>query len=165
MHVSVAFIMREMNKIYLVFLFVLLSACTTISYYHLVPPYNSNPELVSEIKFKLKTLLENEEFNAVDKIDPRFYGMTGFRTEDNLTLELKYKQVSVIKMWPFPDEYDVVFVYLVNWKDALTIVSFKPSRGGDKLLTKINEKIKKEFRPYVDRKEIQIKTGPYIYLN
>ena len=154
-----------MNKIFLIFLIVLLSACTTISYYHLVPPYNSNPELVSEVTNKLRMLLEKEDFKAVDERDLRFYGMTGFRTEDNVTFELKYEHVSVIKMWPYPDEYDVICVYLVKWKDALTIVSFKPSRGGDKILTKINEKIKKEFKPYVDRKEIQVKTGPYIYLN
>lgn len=139
-----------------------LSGCANVSFYNLVPPYNSNPEKVNEVTNKLTLFLLHEGFEKSDKFHPGFYAITGMNVNE-ADIILKFDQATLHKMWPFRDEYYIQHVYVVPRQKALTIVTFPGNR--DTYMGVLNKKLSNEFKDYIINNEIQLTTRSFVFLN
>lgn len=141
---------------------VCLSGCANVSFYNLVPPYNSKPEKVDEVINRLNLFLLKEGFEKTYKINPGFYAITGMKVNE-ADIILKFYQQTLHKNWPFRDEYYIKYVYVVPRKKGLIIVTFPGNSitymGG------WNEKLSNEFKDYIINNEIQLTTRSFTFLN
>ena len=139
-----------------------LSGCANVSFYNLVPPYNSNLEKINEVINKLTLFLLNEGFEKTDNFHGGFYAITELNVNETEII-LKFDHATLHKMWPFRDEYYMQHVYVVPQKKALTIVTFPGNR--DTNMGALNEKLFNEFKDYIINNEIQLTTRSFVFLN
>jgi hypothetical protein len=152
----------EINLISLI-LFAFLSGCTTVSYYRVEHADGRQLDVEVEVASRMIDLLKKEGFKPTDSPDSAFHGMTGLSEGYGLELVMMFERVKTVRSWLFYDERDVMCIYLVRLKKALTVITFSPrrSRGmGD-----LNMKIGEELRPFIDKKEIQIITRSHVLLD